>query len=519
MVIKVVLATPDDASLERLSQILAEADGISLAQVVRDAPGVLEVVERTPDVDVLVVDERLDSGRGLAIARSVAAAMPLLGIVMLVDHAGPEQFAAAMESGARSVVHRASSLAEVASRLESVAQWVTAARAAVTADGATGAAGRVIAVAGAKGGVGVSALSVILAQTQLGVRSVGLVDLDLQSGDLAAYLGVHTRRSVVDLVDIAGEMSGRILRETSYEVPGGPRLLSAPNDGEREEEMTPRAARAVVQALRFQYDVSVVDVGSHLTESTATVIEEADSVVLVVTPDLPSLRAARRTLALWERLLVRSRSSVTVLLNRQNRRDEVTPHLAARIVEAPVDATIPDGGAAFESAMNTASVATAATPAHEAVARFGERLLAAPPASRADELDGIEPIVATRSGRRRAALRADAGQSAVELPVAIAIAIVVFLLCAQGISWGASYLLARDAAGQGARTVSVMPYGPSAVAAATDDARGELSGPWRRNAAVDVSPQQVTVRIVAPTVVPGVRLTASASSAVQEEGA
>ncbi|GIG39069.1 AAA family ATPase [Cellulomonas phragmiteti] len=510
---KVLLASPDERTLERMSQVLAEAEAITLVQIVRDAPSIEDALTRNPDVDVLVIDDQLDTGRGLAVARAVGAANPLLGIVMLVDQAGPEQLAAAMDSGARSVLSRSSSLAEVGSRLEGVAQWVSAARSAVSADARGGRAGRIIAVAGAKGGVGASVLSVLMARSLVGTRTVGLVDLDLQTGDLAAYLGVHTRRSVVDLVDIAGEMTGRILRETSYDVPGGIRLLSAPNEGEREEEMTARAARSVVNALRYQYDVSVIDVGSHLTESTAAVLEEADAAVLVVTPDLPALRAARRTLAMWERLVVRPRSGVHVVLNRQHRKNEVTEALAAKIVESRIDAAVPDGGAAFESAMNTATVATASGPAHTAAARFADGL-----AGRAEEVtpeEAVDEGFAEAKGRRRA--RRDAGQSSVELPVAFAVALLVLLLAAQGIAWGAGYLFARDAAHEGARTVGMVAWGPAAVASARADALDQLRGPWRARATVDVSPSDVSVHIVAPTVVPGVNLTSSVSAHVQRE--
>ena len=226
MTIKLVLASPNDSTAEHITQVLAEADSISLMQVVREASDVSDALERSPDTDILVVDARLDGGRGLAVARSIASASPLLGIVMLVDQAGPEQFAAAMESGARSVISSASSLAEIVSRLESVAQWVTAARSARRVGLHPRARRRASSRWPArKGGVGTSAVALLLAPSLLGTRTVGLVDFDLQSGDLAAYLGVHTRRSVVDLVDIAGEMSGRILRETSYDVPGGLRLL------------------------------------------------------------------------------------------------------------------------------------------------------------------------------------------------------------------------------------------------------------------------------------------------------
>ena len=513
---KIILASADEATLERFSQVLAEADAIELVQVVREAPGIQDALQRYPEADVLVVDDQLDGGRGSAVARAVAAANPLLGIVMLVDQAGPEQFAAAMESGARSVIGRTSSLAEVVSRIESVAQWVVAARAAVAADLVGGRGGKIIAVAGAKGGVGASALSVLLAQSLTGAGTVGLVDFDLQSGDLAAYLGVHTRRSVVDLVDIAGEMSGRILLETSYDVPGGLRLISAPNDGEREEEMTARAARAVVNALRFQHGVSVIDVGSHLTESTAAVLEEADVVVLVVTPDLPSLRGARRTLAMWERLTVRSRSGVRLVLNRQHRRNEVTEQFAAKIVETAVDASVPDGGPAFEAAMNTATIASVTGPAHTAAARLGSRLVADVAHERATIDETVDEAIAS-TGRRRRARARDAGQAAVDLPIAFGIAILLFLACAQGLVWGASHLIARGAAYEGARTVGLLPYGPSAIDEARVDALDELSGPWRSGASVDVGSESVSVAVSTPTLLPGLDMRASATAPVQRD--
>lgn len=509
---KVLLASADEPTLERMSQVLAEADNVTLVRVVRDAAGVREAVSRTPDVDVLVIDVDLEDGHGLAVARAIGAANPLLGIVMLVDVAGPEQFAAAMDSGARSVVSRSGNLAEIVGRLDAVAQWAASARAAVTADASGGRGGKVVAVAGAKGGVGTSAVALLMAQSLVGARTVGVADFDLQSGDLAAYLGVHTRRSVVDLVDIAGEMTGRILREISYDVPGGLRLLSAPNDGERGEEMTAAAARAVVGGLRFQYDVSVIDVGSHLSEVTAAVLEEADAVVLVVTPDLPALRAARRTLAMWERLAVRPRSGVRVVVNRQHKRNEVTTGLAAKIIEVQVETTVPDGGTAFESAMNTASVVSASGPAHAALASLAERLVDAAPTQAEEALD---ELAAVGGPRRRA--RRDAGQAAIDLPVAVGIAMLIFLACVQGLAWGATHLLARQAAYEGARTVGLQAWGPGTVDDAREDAIDELAGFWRGRASVDVSPTEVTVSLRSPVIVPNLDLDATVTAPVQDE--
>lgn len=526
MSIEILLATGSDATRQRLAHMLAESENLTLAHVAADGASLEDTLSRSAGINVVVIDEALENGRGHAVARSVGASHPLVGVVLLVESAGPEQFAAAMESGARSVISESSSLNEIVSRIEAVAQWAVAARSAVTSELTGGRGGRVVAVAGAKGGVGATSVAMLVAQSLTATRTVSLIDFDLQSGDLAAYAGVHTRRSIVDLVDIAGEMSGRVLRETSYDLEGGLRLLPAPNDGERAEEMTADAARAVVNALRYQFDVSVIDVGSHLDDATALVLEYADIALLVATPDLPALRAARRTLALWERLAVRLPTAVDVVLNRRSSRSEVQESLAHRIVDAPVSLVIPDGGAPFESAMNTATILTTVTPAHAAAARFVSildkareddspetafALAAAGPGASATPPEG-------RRSSRRARRADDRGQSVVELPIVFAFGLLIFLVCAQCVAWGAGFVLARNAAQEGARTIGIaQSYDLASIDRARADALGELSGPWADGASVDVGPGAVQVSIVAPTVVPGLRLTSAATATVFAE--
>lgn len=528
MAIEILLATASERTRQRVGHMLAEAENLRLAHVAADGDGVEDTLSRISGIDVVLVDEALDGGRGHAVARAVGASNPLVGVVLLVESAGPEQFAAAMESGARSVISESSSLPEIVARLEAVAQWSAAARTAVSSELSGGRGGRVVAVAGAKGGVGASTVALLVAQALTGPRTVSVIDFDLQSGDLAAYAGVHTRRSVVDLVDIASEMSGRVLRETSYDIEGGLRLLPAPNEGERAEEMTAEAARALVNALRYQFDVSVIDVGSRLDDSTALVLEYADVALLVATPDLPALRAARRSIAMWERLAVRNPSEVDVVLNRRSNRSEVQESLANRIVDAPVSLVIPDGGSVFESAMNTASILSASTPAHAAAGKVAA-LLERGTVERGSEgelvpagaADGVAAPTEKRRGRRGRAGRrggSDSGQSLVELPVAFGIGLLLFLVAAQCLGWGAGFLLARNAAQEGARTIGIAEaYDSASVDAARADALGELSGPWRSRASVDVGPDRVKVEITTPTIVPGLRLVSDASAAVFRE--
>lgn len=139
-----------------------------------------------------------------------------------------------------------------------------------------GPGGTVVTVSGAKGGVGatVTAVQLALAARASG-RTVALLDLDLQSGDVASYLDVQFRRSVADLAGIT-DINPRVLQEAVYAHDTGIALLLAPAEGERGEEVTDRVARQVVATLRSRHDVVVVDCGSQMTAATAAAVEMAD---------------------------------------------------------------------------------------------------------------------------------------------------------------------------------------------------------------------------------------------------
>ncbi|WP_423461784.1 hypothetical protein ACO229_13750 [Promicromonospora sp. MS192] len=540
MVTKVLLATASHEVRDHLGHVFAESDQFELAASVPDGAGALTALDRHPDIGIVVIDEAADDGHGHALARTVGLAAPLIGIVMVVDARNPAEMntamAAAMEVGARSVIARNAGLEEVLTRFEAVASWSTVARAAIAAERTGGRGGQVVAVAGAKGGVGASVLALLLARAGRSGDTT-LVDFDLGAGDLAAYAGVRTRRSVVDLAGIDGEVTARMLRETTYEVGGGLRLLTAPNDGERSEDMTPAAARSIVSALRFESNLAVLDVGTHLDEPRATVIEFADRVLLVTTPDLPALRGARRVIAQWDRLAIRRPAAVELVLNRRSSRDEVTPQLAERIVERPIAFTVPDGGTAFAGAVNTATLLETPTPVHTAVAEVGIAAISAlaAPAQAGEEPAEVAALVAGAAHRNgRPARRAprerrsdpEAGQSTVELPVVILITLMVVLLCAQAIGWATSLLTARAAAQEGARTVGVAGYydlygnpRDDVIEQARDDVRDRLPG-WMDpidDADIEVLADRVSVRVTVSTLVPGVDLSASSSAPVYEE--
>ncbi|PLW72864.1 septum formation initiator, partial [Streptomyces sp. DJ] len=195
----------------------------------------------------------------------------------------------------------------------------------------SGPAGTLVTVTGAKGGVGttVTAVQLALAARASG-RSVALVDMDLQAGDVASYLDVQFRRSVADLAEIT-DISPRVLQDAMFSHATGVFLLLAPAEGERGEEVGDRAARQVIGALRSRFEVVVVDCGSQMNGANAVAVETADTALLVTTPDVVAVRAAKRMVRLWDRLQIRKAEDTVVVVNRHSRNSEIQPALVERL--------------------------------------------------------------------------------------------------------------------------------------------------------------------------------------------
>ncbi|GGS81970.1 AAA family ATPase [Streptomyces violaceus] len=299
-----------------------------------------ESVDELPEV--VVVHERIGPVPALELIREVALRFPAVGVILVTSDASPGLFQAAMDYGARGLVALPLSYEELASRVQAVAQWSVGVRRHLGAGGDvfTGVGGTVVTVSGAKGGTGATLTAIQLAlAAQASGRSTALVDMDLQTGDIASYLDVQFRRSVVDLAAIT-DISPRVLADAVFRHDTGLALLLAPAEGERGEDVTDRAARQIVSALRSRYEIVVIDCGAQLGGAGAAAVEMADRALLITTPDVVAVRGAKRAVRMWDRLQIRKAEETTVVVNRHSRATEIQPPLIQKITGTAVAATV-----------------------------------------------------------------------------------------------------------------------------------------------------------------------------------
>jgi pilus assembly protein CpaE len=329
-----------------------------------------------------------------------------------------------------------------------------------------------VAVAGAKGGTGTTTLAVHLANAALSARqTVCLVDMDLQKGDLPSFLDVTHRRSIADLIGAADELDGSILAEALYIHPDGLHALLAPAEGERADEITAKAARQILAALRSRYDLVLVDCGAFLTDGSAMSLEIADQVLVTATPDLPSLRAVKRFAALCERLNLRKADDLAVVLVRQDRRSEVQPDFARKVLGLRLlKHGIPAAFRGLEEAANTGSP--------KAVDHSAFRKAVGQVALETGIID--QQSISVAGGRKGAKGKGDRGAAFTEFVGIFPLIVFLILLVWQVSLVGLTSMFTGHAANEAARAVAVLGYDtPQAQAEVRRRTVQRVPGAWK----------------------------------------
>jgi pilus assembly protein CpaE len=162
---------------------------------------------------------------------------------------------------------------------------------------------RIIAVYSPKGGVGrsVIAANLAVALKKLTGTRVALVDADLQSGDAHVLLNMNPSSTIDDLRE-AGGLDADVIAGTVAQHDSGVELLRAPIALESAELFTADAMKAIIVELREHFDYLVIDTDDTFSESTLTVLDMADQVLLITTLEVTTINKVTRFFEVVDRL-------------------------------------------------------------------------------------------------------------------------------------------------------------------------------------------------------------------------
>jgi len=156
--------------------------------------------------------------------------------------------------------------------------------------------GRVITVTAAHGGAGATTvatnLAILLAEISRGY--VALVDLNLQDGAAALALGVAPGAGLRVALEDPARVDALFLDRTAVTVNERLRLLAADEALEEAPEPTLEGVARLMTLLRRRFNYVVLDMPKRAGPALRSIYALAQTRLLVVTPDLLSLRGAKR---------------------------------------------------------------------------------------------------------------------------------------------------------------------------------------------------------------------------------
>ncbi len=213
--------------------------------------------------------------------------------------------------------------------------------------------GHLLAVMGAKGGVGTSslALSLAWAASQGTSARVALVDLDLASGDLASLVDLEPTRTMLQVSQEYQRLDGLLMDSLLADVAPGLRLLAAPGDAVAAEEIKGAHVDRALSFLLADHTLVVADLPPRVDEACLVALDRAKLLLLVTEPTILGLRAAKRTLELC-RNLGRKDEAMGVVINRAGAKQSLSAKEVAKVLKLEPLAVLPNESAVLMEAAN-----------------------------------------------------------------------------------------------------------------------------------------------------------------------
>ena len=202
--------------------------------------------------------------------------------------------------------------------------------------------GRVIAIMGARGGVGATTIAGNLSWL-LGVmakRHTVFVESDIHMGSGALLLGGKTGPGLRMALETPDRIDPLFVERAAQPVAERLKVLASEEKLTEPLHYAPGAARRLIEALRVRYNFIILDVPFLPMQCNRELIEFAHHRVIVMDPTLASVRDTLRLLGLpngpWQP------QSPTIVLNRQGRPGGLTRKQIEEALKVKIDIVIPD---------------------------------------------------------------------------------------------------------------------------------------------------------------------------------
>lgn len=276
---------------------------------------------RAADPNIILIDHKLGAESFLDVIDELGDQLPDIAIIAIIPSNDPIIAQQVMLAGARAfLIHPFTqiNLLSVLRRVRDVERRRTTISTGREAKlPGTPQPMKTIVIYSPRGGSGCTTVATNLAISLYAETNqrVLLVGGKLFFGHLGIMLNIRTTNTIADLIPHATQMEESLVYDVVTRHASGIYVLVDPFDLQVAQGIRPQDLYNVMQGLQRLYDVVIVDVGTSLNDNTVTIMDMADQIMVVTTPDLASLHDIARFTQITKALAY-PQDKVQYILNR-----------------------------------------------------------------------------------------------------------------------------------------------------------------------------------------------------------
>jgi pilus assembly protein CpaE len=333
--LRAAIICPDQNLTEQLKKILAEVGGVEMVRELDHYPNNTELVRviRATAPQLIFVSASAPE-RIAEMAAGVEAFASGTQVVGIHHSYDPEILLEVMRAGVREFLAAPFDRQKVYDALCRAAELLEKTPPAFEASD------RLFVFLPSKPGTGASTVAVntALALARRPDMNVLLTDFDLNSGMVGFMLKINSGYSVLDAMDNSGKLDESIWPQLVSTFDRLDVLQAGTlNPGTRIEA---QQIRRLVEFARRNYKAICVDVSGNMEKYSIELMQEANRILLVCTPEIPSLHLAREKLNFLRSVDLEDR--VTLLLNRAQRRSAISVDEIEKLLGRKVLLSLPN---------------------------------------------------------------------------------------------------------------------------------------------------------------------------------
>lgn len=357
---RILIVDDSPFNLKMTAEVLRRAGHEVLSA--QDGPSALKMLQQE-SVDLVLLDVMMPDMDGYEVCRRIRANPQTthLPVMMLTAQDTVEDKIKGFEAGADDYMTKPFEPAELQARVEVLLRRLT--RVPPTPITETG---KMIALFSLRGGAGVSTLATNLtvALARLWQQPAVLLDMALLAGQSALMLNLPLRHTWSDIARLpTEEIEAELVQQVLLTHPSGAYVLSAPRHPAESELVTVDKLERVVTLLKTGFHYVVVDLPHDFSETTLYILDTADTILLILTPDLASVRANAAALNIFSELAY-DEERIRLLLNWTFPKRGLAQSEIERVLNRSISAVIPYASELLVSAINLGTPPVLDQPQH-----------------------------------------------------------------------------------------------------------------------------------------------------------